>query len=338
MRPSLSDIQMVLSDPSPALTEDLARRAASLTRQYFGRTISLYTPLYLSNYCSSHCVYCGFNRSHTIQRKKLTAEEYRQEMRAIASTGIENILLLTGESPQQTPLEYLEKAVHAAREFFPNVALEIYPLTENGYCRLHAAGADGVTIYQETYNRSRYAQVHLAGEKKDYDFRLGAPERIARAGFHHLSLGILLGLTDPAGDIYALFQHLRALEKHYPGVEYSLSYPRLRTIKGQGFIPAEISDVTLVRILSLTRIAFPRAGINLSTRESAAFREHTLGLGVTRISAGSRTAVGAYSPGQPKHQDPQFDIADHRSVEEIKTMLKKKNFDPVLTDWRNLTI
>ena len=341
---STDKIADILNDPSRERLEELAQQAAGLTRQYFGRAIGLYMPLYLSNYCASHCVYCGFHSHHKIARVKLDATQINTELKAIAATGVRNILLLTGESPQATPLDYLVGAVTLAKKYFQGIALEIYPLSEEDYHALYRAGADGVTIYQETYDRARYAEVHLGGQKRDYDFRFNAPSRITRAGMRQISLGILLGLGPLAADLHALYSHLREMETEFPGVEYSLSFPRLRTIKAKAFAGTPIDDVTFVKILCLTRILFPRVGINLSTRESAAFRNRALELCVTRISVGSRTTVGGYK--DPNDNDtqsdltetgaPQFDISDERSAAETIAYLKDHGFDPVFTDWRRI--
>ena len=333
---SLVDIKNILRDPSPESTEQLAQNAGRLTRQYFGRTITLYAPLYLSNFCSSYCTYCGFHSHHRIRRFKLTAEQMRQEMSFLAKQGIENILLLTGESYQATPLDYLKEAAGIAKTYFSNISLEVHPMEEAEYRELFAHGVDGVTVYQETYNRKRYKEVHVSGKKADYDYRLAAPERAAKGGIRHISLGILLGLADTAEDLHALYQHLRWMERHYPGVEYSVSFPRLRAIKGTDFAYCDVDDITLVKIICLTRIQFPRVGINLSTRENATLRDHALELGITRISAGSNTSVGGYTVTAAEKQDPQFDIKDQRPVHDIIQILKQRNFDPVLTDWRQI--
>ncbi len=333
---TLQDIKKILSESDPAATEKLAREAKQLTEQYFGRTISLYAPLYLSNYCSSHCTYCGFSAGQKISRVKLSPEEIKREMAVIARTGIENILLLTGESYRMTPLPYLRDAVAQAKEHFSNISLEVHPLQENEYRELFEEGVDGVTVYQETYDRLRYREVHPSGIKSDYDFRYGTPERAARAGIRQISLGVLLGLGPVSEDLLALYRHLRALEKNYPGVEYSLSFPRIRSVKGVDRKARTVDDISFLKIICLSRVLFPRVGINLSTRESVLLRDHALGLGVTRISAGSRTTVGGYAPGLPGQSDPQFDVDDNRPVETIVDMLKGKDFDPVLTDWRRI--
>lgn len=334
----LESLRAVLADDRPEALEALAQRSSAVTRQHFGRTLSLYAPLYLSNYCSSDCAYCGFKRANRIRRFKLTPDQMHAEMRFLSQQGIRNVLLLTGESYAATPNPYLVEAVTVAKAYFSAIALEVHPMDEAGYRELFAAGADGVTLYQETYDRKRYAEVHLAGTKADYDFRYHGPERAARAGMRALSLGILLGLApDLAGDLHALYTHLRWMERHYPGVEYSLSFPRFRPIKGESFPgSAPVDDRTFVKVLCLTRTLFPRVGINLSTRETARLRDHAIELGVTRLSAGSNTAVGGYTQVDREAQDPQFDVEDQRSVHDIVRLLKERRFDPVFTDWRRI--
>lgn len=336
MKPfDLQKIQQVLDETNSSRIETLAQDASRLTHQYFGRAIGLYTPLYLSNYCSSHCVYCGFHSHNKITRQKLTAEQIDLELKTIAQTGVQNILLLTGESPQATPVSYLVEAVSIAKKYFQGIALEVYPMTTDEYRALYLAGAEGVTIYQETYNRPRYKEVHLGGQKQDYEFRRNAPARIAQAGMRQISLGILLGLGPLDEDLTGLYSHLRELESAYPGVEYSLSFPRMRTIRSESFAGTPVDDVTFVKILALTRILFPRVGINLSTRESAAFRNRALEIAVTKISIGSRTTVGGYQKEEPGSA-PQFDIADERTAAETVAYLKAHAFDPVFTDWRRI--
>jgi 2-iminoacetate synthase len=325
----------LLENTDRAELEALAQQAARLTRQYFGRAMGLYMPLYLSNHCASHCVYCGFHSHHKITRMKLSLEQMNTEMQAIARTGVRNILLLTGESPQATPLTYLVDAVSCAKKYFQAISLEIYPMAEDEYRALYQAGADGVTIYQETYDRTRYAEVHLAGQKKNYDFRREAPRRIAKSGMRQISLGALLGLGPLAEDLAALYAHLREMEKEFPGVEYSLSFPRLRTVKAREFATSNVDDATFVKILCLTRTLFPRVGINLSTRETSSLRNRLIGLCVTKVSIGSKTSVGGYLEDVTT-RDPQFDVADERSAAEMIQYLKDHDFDPVFTDWRRI--
>lgn len=331
---TVNAIQSLLQENRPEKIESLAQEAYRITRQQFGRAMALYAPVYLSNYCSSHCTYCGFHSKNRIDRLRLTPEQMHTEMRHVAQTGIENILLLTGESYKATPVSYLKESVAIAKQYFTSISLEVHPMDTEEYRELFSAGVDGITVYQETYHRERYKEVHLSGKKSDYDYRYGTPERAAQGGMRHISLGILLGLGPTAEDLHALYEHLRFLERNYPGVEYSVSFPRLRTIKGREFAICTVDDTTLTKIICLTRILFPRVGINLSTRETDYFRDHVLPLGITRISAGSNTAVGGYELKNAEEQEPQFDVKDTRSVAEIVAMLKASDFDPVFTDWR----
>lgn len=313
--------------------ETLAKQAQAITRQYFGKAIGLYAPLYLANYCENACVYCGFHAGLKIPRSKLSPESIEKECQAIAKTGIQNILLLTGESRKHSAPEYLHQAVEIAKKYFPNIALEVYPLETSEYQMLFQAGVDGVTIYQETYNKERYAELHPAGKKRDYSYRYNTPARIAESGIRHIGLGPLLGLTAWQEDVPAAFEHLRTLEKAYPGVEYSLSFPRIQKINEHNY--QLVSDADMVRIMCIARILFPRIGINLSTRESAEFRDNVVPLVVTRMSAGSLTTVGGYTKKNAT-DTPQFSVNDERSLAEIKNMLLDKGFDPVLTDWRRI--
>ena len=329
-------IKRILTDKSPQSVEELALHAAQTTRQFFGRAISLYGPLYLSNFCSSHCTYCGFHSLHQIQRIKLEPEQYRKEMQFLNAQGLRNILMLTGESYKHTPVSYLKEAALIASEYFQGIALEVHPMETDEYKELFTAGVDGIAVYQETYDRARYAQVHLSGYKKNYDFRYYTAHRAAEAGIRHISLGILLGLSNVVNDIFALYQHLQELERSFPGVEYSVSFPRLRTVKSEALAICDVDDLQFVKIIALTRLLFPRVGINLSTREAPKLRDHLLEIAITRISAGSNTSVGGYTLLEEKAQDPQFDIKDERSVADIVKLLKSKNFDPVFTDWRQI--
>lgn len=334
---TLSQLNKILTDQNPTALEELAQEATRITRQQFGRAISLYAPLYLSNFCSSHCTYCGFHSQNKIERIKLSPDQYTLEMQHIHAQGMRNILMLTGESYKHTPVLYLKEAARAASQYFQGIAMEVHPMQTEEYKELFEAGVDGITVYQETYDRARYAEVHLSGYKKDYDFRYQTPARAAEAGMRQISLGILLGLSQNLSqDLFALYSHVRDLEKTYPGVEYALSFPRLRTIKSKEFARCDIDDITFTKILCLTRILFPRVGINLSTREDATLRDHLLELVITRMSAGSNTSVGGYSLLEDDKQDPQFDIKDERSIAEVVALLKSKNIDPIFTDWRRI--
>ncbi len=331
---TLSELKDILADEDPQAIEDLAVKAKTITSRFFGRTISLYAPIYLSNYCDNGCLYCGFRHGLRIKRKKLTFDEMAGEMARVSGAGIQNILLLTGGSRKQTPPSYIKKAVEVAGEYFPSISLEVYPMTEDEYRQLYRSGVDGVTVYQETYNRKRYSYLHPTGKKSDYEYRYLTPERIAKSGIRNISMGALLGLWDVAEDIHELFKHLSCMERNYPGVEYSLSFPRILSVPGTKFKSINVSDLTLIKLMCLARILFPRVGINLSTREGEKLRDHALGIGVTRISAASRTSVGGYTG--TGENDTQFDVRDRRSVREVVSILKAKNFDPVFTDWRRI--
>ncbi|GBR73337.1 2-iminoacetate synthase [Candidatus Termititenax aidoneus] len=336
-----TDILKIFNSADPALLEQLAQEARILTKQYFGRAVSLYAPLYLSNHCANQCVYCGFQARLDLPRRKLDAQEIDAECQALARTGIQNILLLTGESRKHTPPEYLETAIKIAKKYFAGIALEVYPLETEEYARLNAAGCDGITVFQETYDQERYKILHPAGKKKDYAYRYQTPRRAALGGMRQITLGVLLGLADWRQDILALYAHLRSLEKEFPGVDYTLSFPRLReayAYKEKNYL---VSDTDLAKIICATRLLFPRAGLNLSTRESAAFRDRAVHFGVTKISAGSSTAVGGYiapdiEVSHNVHSAPQFAVNDERSVAAVKAMLERQGFDPVFTDWRCL--
>lgn len=314
--------------------EALAQKAYLLTKQYFGKAIGLYAPLYISNFCENECLYCGFNTGVKFKRRKLSLAEIEKECQAIQRTGIQNILLLTGESRTQSPVSYIKEAVLIAKKYFPYIAVEIYPLETEEYRELYLAGVDGVTIYQETYDREVYKTVHLRGKKTDYDYRVNAPERIAEAGIRNISLGVLLGLTDWRKDTQVLFDHLNRLMSKYPGVEYGLSFPRIRDWPGCKFKYHPVSDQEMVEIFATARTLFPRIDINLSTRESAQFRDNILPIGITRMSAGSITTVGGYD--QKTSDEPQFEIDDDRSLDEVKKMLIANDYDPVLTSWRKI--
>ena len=332
---SFAELKRILDNNHRQSIENLAQKARAVTRQYFGRAISLYAPLYLSNFCDNHCLYCGFNRNMKVKRKKLSQEEMHREMQTVSQTGIQSILLLTGESRSVTPVDYIKSAVTAAKDYFPSISLEVYPLEVREYRELSRAGVDGVTIYQETYDKERYQTLHPAGKKSDYSYRYDTPERIAQSGIRTIGMGALLGLSEVAADVYSLFLHLEQMEKKYPGVEYTLSFPRLIPVTGCGSDYIEIPDTLLVKLICIARILFPRVGIVLSTREKPYFRDHAVMLGVTKMSAASKTTVGGYSTEESQY--PQFAVLDRRSVEEIAGMLHHKGFDPVFTDWRRIS-
>jgi len=328
------DYLALLSPAAEDLLEEIAQRAHRLTVQHFGRTILLYTPMYLANYCVNRCVYCGFAAHNQIKREKLTLEEVEAEARVIAATGLKHILILTGESRHHSPVSYIRDCVKALKKYFTSISIEIYPLEEAEYGELIAAGVDGLTLYQEVYNEEVYGQLHLAGPKRDYLWRLEAPERACRAGIRTVNVGALLGLHDWRSEAFFTGLHANYLQNRYTDVEVSISPPRMRPHVG-GFPPrVVVSDKNLVQYILAFRLFMPRGGITLSTRESATLRDRLLPLGITKMSAGSCTAVG----GRVKGEEPvgQFDISDDRDVRAMVSMLYKQGYQPVFKDWQTL--
>lgn len=332
------DDQRLLALLSPAARprlEQMAQAAHSLTLRHFGRTVKLYTPMYVSNHCENPCVYCGFNARHDFPRRKLSPEEVEKESAAISATGLEHILVLTGDSRKQSPPAYIAECVRIIRKYFSSVSLEVYALTAAEYAQMADAGVDGLSIYQETYDEAKYASVHPAGPKRDYHFRLDAPERAAANGLRGVCIGALLGLHQWRTDVFFMGLHARYLRDKFPGVEIGVSLPRLRPCKGGYETPSPVSDRELAQVITALRIFLPRLSINLSTRESPALREGLLPLGITSMSAGSSTRVGGHTGGE-KGNEAQFEISDERDVGEIKAMLAAKGYQPVVKDWMRL--
>jgi len=324
------DFLALLSDAADERVEKMAQRASRLTRNHFGNAIVLFTPMYISNYCDNVCPYCSFASHHDISRSHLELSEIDAEAGRIAATGMRNVLLLTGESPSKVSIEYLENAVKILRSHFSSVAIEIYPLSVTDYGRLIAAGADMLTLYQETYNQPRYARLHSMGPKSDYLFRIDAPERGCMAGMHAVTVGALHGLYDWRYDAFFTALHAVYLQRKYPAVELAVSFPRLRPQAGNFTSPGLLSDRQFVRMMTAFRIFMPYAGITLSTRESAKFRMSILPLGITRISAGVSVSVGGHGGNG---STPQFEIADKRDVPEMCSDLIAAGFQPVMHDW-----
>lgn len=329
---SATEFLTLLSPAATPYLEQLAQKAQRLTRQFFGRTIQLFIPLYISNYCANECVYCGFHRGNDISRKKLSLTEVEIEAKAIAATGMRHLLLLTGEAPAITPIDYLEDVVRLLKKYFASVAIEIFPMDEEDYHRLYLAGVDSLTLYQEVYDEKRYGLVHRAGKKTDYHYRLEAPERGARAGFRMVNIGPLLGLGDLRSEVFLSGLHGRYLDNKYLQTEISLSLPRINQAEGNYQAEFEADDRSFVQFMTALRCFLPRAGITVSTRESAAFRDNLLHLGATRFSAGSCTGVGGYDP-QQHAGTPQFEITDERNVDEVVQAIRDAGYQPVYKDW-----
>jgi 2-iminoacetate synthase len=329
---SEKDFLELLSPAASGYLEAMARKAHLLTEQYFGRTIQLFIPLYISNFCANECIYCGFHRGNIISRKKLSLAEIEVEAKAIAATGMRHLLLLTGEAPGVTPIEYLEDAVRLLKKYFASVAIEIFPMDVDDYSRLQKAGVDGLTLYQEVYDEDRYALVHKAGRKTDFRYRLDAPERGARAGFRMVNVGPLLGLGEVRSEVFFCGLHAKYLDDTFLHTEIGLSLPRMNPAEGNYQPEFEADDRTFVQFMTALRCFLPRAGITVSTRESAVFRDNLIRLGATRFSAGSCTGVGGYGERQDTGT-PQFEITDERGVEEVVQAIRNAGYQPVYKDW-----
>jgi 2-iminoacetate synthase len=327
----------LLSPAAEGLLEPIAQKAHALTLQHFGRTIQLYTPMYLSNFCENECAYCGFNATHRMPRRTLTLEEVEKEAAYIASTGIEHLLILTGDSREKSSPSYIKECLGVLKKHFSSISAEIYALTEEEYADLARLGIDGLTLYQETYDEGVYDRVHRSGPKKDFIFRLDAPERAARGRMRSVNVGALLGLGDWRKEVFLMGLHAQYLQDRYGEVEIGASLPRLRPHAGDFKEMTPVSDGNIAQILMALRLFLPRLGIALSTRESASLREDLLPLGITRMSAGSTTRVGGHTIESPEDQNiPQFEISDPRDVEEMKAMLVAKGYQPVLKDWMQI--
>lgn len=332
LQPTEQDFMVMLSPAAAPYLEKMAQRAHELTVQFFGRTIQMFIPIYISNYCSNHCLYCGFHRGNSISRRKLTLAEIEHEARAIAATGMRHVLVLTGESPAHTPLDYLEEAIRLLKRHFASVSVEIFPLEEEGYRCLKAAGADGLTLYQEVYDQSLYREVHLAGRKADYRFRLDGPERGARAGLRAVNIGPLLGLGEPRKEVFFSGLHAYYLSRKYLQTEIGLSLPRMNPAEGDFMPPAPVNDRMFVQFMLALRCYLPRAGLTISTRERGEFRDRLIPLGVTRFSAGSCTGVGGYVQVE-EDSVPQFQITDERSVDQVAAAVVAAGYQPIYKDW-----
>ncbi len=335
--PGAEEFAVLLSPEAQGYLEAMAQKAHNLTLKNFGRTIQLYTPLYLSSYCQNQCVYCGFNAGNRLPRRKLTLEEVEKEAQAISSTGLNHILILTGDSRAASPVSYIRDCVRILKKYFSSISAEVYALSESEYGELVSEGVDGLTLYQETYDRRVYDRVHLSGPKKDYLFRLEAPERAARARMRAVNIGALLGLNDWRREVFFTGLHARYLQDNFRDCEIGASVPRLRPHTGDFRIISPVTDRDMVQIITALRIFLPRLGLALSTRESAALRDNLLPLGITRMSAGSSTRVGGHAVEYPDGDNPgQFDICDPRSVEEMSSMLSSKGYQPVFKDWMRI--
>lgn len=327
------DLACLLSPKAEKYIEEMAEISHNITAQRFGKTIRIYAPIYLSNFCTNSCIYCGFNRKNNIPRVALTLDEIKKEAEIVASNGIKNVILVTGDNMKKFSFDMLLQSVKLCTKYFPFVSIEVPSLTFEQYQELHNAGADGLTMFQETYIESLYPSFHTAGPKADYLYRLDTPERAAKAGMRFIGLGALLGLTDYRIDTFYMCLHAKYLSKKYWRSLVSSSFPRIRHAAGEYKPEYNVTDKNLLQLIFAYRMFLHDAGINISTREPATLRDKLIYLGATIMSAGSKTEPGGYSAAQV--DAAQFSIEDNRSVEEFCSTIKKLGFDPVLKDWDN---
>ena len=332
-RCSLEDFKALLSPAAEPFLEQIARKARLETRKHFGNSAYFFTPIYISNYCENYCIYCGFNCHNKIKRAKLSMEEIHEEMKAIAETGLEEILILTGESRKASDVKYIGEACKIAKKYFKNIGIEVYPMNSDEYRYLRECGADYVTVFQETYNSDKYETLHLAGHKRIFPYRFNAQERALMGGMRGVAFAALLGLDDFRKDALGTGMHAYLIQRKYPWAEISISCPRLRPIINNASInPKDVHEKQLLQIMCAYRIFLPFAGMTISTRERAEFRDNVVGLAATKISAGVSTGIGSHSESEDKG-DAQFEIADSRGLEEIYESLKKRGIQPVMNDY-----
>ena len=337
---TIEDFKVLLSPAAEPFLEQMAERARLETSKHFGNTVYLFTPLYIANYCENYCVYCGFNCYNHIKRMKLSMEQIEKEMKVIADSGMEEILILTGESRGKSNVEYIGEACKLARKYFRMVGLEIYPVNTDEYKLLHECGADYVTVFQETYDTDKYEKLHLLGHKRVWPYRFDAQERALRGGMRGVAFSALLGLSDFRKDALASALHVYYLQRKYPHAEMSLSCPRLRPIINNDKInPLDVHEKQLCQVLCAYRIFLPYVGITVSSRESAEFRNGIVKIAATKVSAGVSTGIGDHESkytGKEREAvqgDEQFEIDDNRSLDKMYKDITEEGLQPVLNDY-----
>lgn len=337
---TIEDFKALISPAAEPFLEQMAERARRETSKHFGNTVYLFTPLYIANYCENYCVYCGFNCYNHINRMKLTMEQIEKEMKVIADSGMEEILILTGESRGQSSVEYIGEACKLARKYFRMVGLEIYPVNTDEYRYLHECGADYVTVFQETYDTDKYETLHLMGHKRAWPYRFDAQERALRGGMRGVAFSALLGLSDFRKDALASALHVYYLQRKYPHAEMSLSCPRLRPIINNDKInPLDVHEKQLCQIICAYRIFLPFVGITVSSRESASFRDGIVKIAATKVSAGVSTGIGDHDSkyngkeNEEPQGDEQFEINDSRSLDKMYQDIAEEGLQPVLNDY-----
>ena len=328
------DFAALLSPAAFPFLEEMAKRAKVETHKHFGNSVYVFTPIYISNYCENYCIYCGFNCYNKIKRARLNAEEIEKEMLCIAKTGLQEILILTGESRSMSDVEYIGEACKIARKYFKVVGLEVYPMNSDEYAYVHECGADFVTVFQETYNSDKYETLHLEGHKRVFPYRFNSQERALKGGMRGVGFAALLGLDDFRKDAFATGLHAYLLQRKYPHAEIALSCPRLRPIINNDKInPKDVHERQLLQIITAYRIFIPFANITISTRERAGFRDNVIGLAATKISAGVSVGIGGHSDNEDAKGDEQFEISDQRTVSEISDVIESHGLQSVMSDY-----
>ncbi|MBA3663993.1 MAG: 2-iminoacetate synthase ThiH [Bacteroidetes bacterium] len=328
---NLDDFAALISPAAAPFLERIAARSRALTIQRFGKTIQLFAPMYLSNECNNICTYCGYSFDNKIKRKTLSDAEIIKEAQAVKQLGFDHILLVTGEANATVHVDYFLNAIKLIKPLFSNISVEVQPLEEEEYAKLHAAGVYSILVYQETYNQEAYKKVHPKGKKSNFLYRLETPDRVGSSGIHKIGLGALLGLDDWRADSFFCALHLDYLQKKYWQTKYSVSFPRIRPAEGVELTQDVISDKELLQLICAYRIFNPDVELSISTRETKQFRDNIIRLGATSMSAGSKTNPGGYAVD--KESLEQFEIDDTRSAEEFIKIISQQGYDPMMKDW-----
>lgn len=330
---SLEDFKALISPAAEKYLEEMAKKSHALTQKRFGKTIQLFAPMYLSNECNNICTYCGFSLDNKVKRKTLTDKEILQEVEVIKQNGFIHILLVTGEANHTVHVDYFINAIHLIKSQFANISIEVQPLETEEYALLQKEGVYAVLVYQETYHQEVYKTYHPKGKKSNFKFRLETPDRVGKAKVHKIGLGVLLGLEDWRTDSFFCALHLDYLQKTYWESKYSISFPRMRPAEGIIEPNIIVNDKNLVQLICAYRLFNEDVELSISTRESELFRNHVIPLGVTSMSAGSKTNPGGYAV-EPESLE-QFEISDERSSKEIAELIKSHDYQPVWKDWEN---
>jgi 2-iminoacetate synthase len=328
---NLEDFKALVSPAATPFLEQMANISRNMTLKRFGNTMQMFIPLYLSNECTNHCVYCGFNHENDIARITLTDEQIIKELEVIKSYGFGHILLVTGESPRKCGLDYIKHVFELIKPHFSLISIEVQPMEAKEYEELIELGLHSVYVYQETYNRATYKSYHPKGKKSDYAYRLDTPDRLGHAGVHKIGLGFLIGLEDWRTEAFFNVLHLKYLEKTYWKTKYSISFPRLRPHVGSFNPNYPINERELVQLITAYRLINENVDLSMSVRENQKFRDNIIQMGITSISAGSKTEPGGYSSST--HSLEQFEVHDNRSPQEFADVIRSKGYEPVWKDW-----